>query len=171
MRKIILILVLFAITTVVLAGSGKIKVISGSKDILNENAKIVLAIDYSDALWENGSSYERFSGDEYQERIEGAYNRFVRDFNMYSNGLQITKNDQNAKYLMTIKVANFLRKLRIFYRGEVMIWCTIIITDIATGEECLKIKVEKSGGANDYSTTDGIYKCFGSLAQKIARIL
>ena len=71
---------------------------------------------------------------------------------------------------MTIQVHRFLRKLRSFYRGEVMIWCNIYLKDYETGEEKLVIRVEKSGGDSDYSTSDGIYKCFSALGERITKI-
>ena len=168
MRKTFICFILFFITNSVFAGSGKITIINGNKDVLTENAYAMLVIDNSKALWE-GESYKQFCGNDYQERVDGSYKAFMNNFNATSNGLQITTSD-NVKYKIFIDVHKYLRKLRSFYRGEVMVWCTIYITDIETGKECLKIEIERSGGDSDYAIHEGIFKCFSAIAKRINTI-
>ena len=167
MKRILFSLIFSVSTLTSFAGNGKIVVTEGNKSILFDKVSAQLIIDYSGAMWE-GKSYKSFCGDDYQERIENSYDRFLAEFNKFSNGLLLTR-DTDAKYNMTIKVQRFLRKVRSFYRGEVMIWCTIQISDAATGENLLTIDVSKSGGDSDYSYSEGIYKCFAELAKRINR--
>lgn len=165
--ELFVLVMLFSIASY--AGSGKIVVVNGDKTILNENAKAHLNIDYSNALWE-GEPYQMFCGDDYNERIERSYRTFMSVFNNESRGLQLT-NKSDTKYSMTVKVKKFLRKVRSFYRGEVMIWCTLQITDNTTGNNLLTVEVTRSGGESDYSYSDGIYKCFMALAERLHKKL
>ena len=165
MKKLLLYFVLLIIPLVSFAGKGKYVVTGGDKTILQEHTSAQLIIDYSNAMWED-RHYESFCGNDYQERIDKSYKTFFSEFNNKSKGLLLTQSN-DAKYKMTIKVQKFLRKVRSFYRGEVMVWCTIQITDTTTGKELLKIDVSKSGGESDYSYSDGIYKCFAALAERI----
>lgn len=165
MKRLFLFLFVFGTTLTVMAGNGKMFLISGEQNIFENSAYAILKIDYSDALWE-GENYKSFCGDDYQERIEKSYTSFFSSFNSKSKGIKLVERE-NAQYIFTIKVHSFLRKLRAFYRGEVMVWCTIVLTDSKTGEECVKIEIERCGGANDYACSDGIYKCFSSLAERI----
>lgn len=148
-----------------MAGSGKITVTDGNKEVLKEKVFAVLEIDNGNAMWE-GESYKHFCGTDYQERVDGSYAAFIKSFNATSNGLQITTNEQ-AKYKIVIVVHKYLRKIRTFYRGEVMVWCTFNVIDLETGKECLRIEVERSGGDSDYTVHEGIYNCFSAIAKRI----
>ena len=165
MKRFLICTILLFTALVSFAGKGKYVVIDGNKAILHEKTNAQLIIDYSGAMWE-GKPYESFCGDDFLERTEKAYKTFIAEFNKTSKGLLLTQNN-GAKYKMSIKVTKFLRKVRSFYRGEVMIWCTIQITDNATGKRLLSIDVSRSGGESDYSYSDGIYKCFAALAERI----
>ena len=168
MKKLLFCLYLISISSFVYAGSGKFSVIKGDKNILRENVSATLEIDTSTAMWE-GESYEQFCGNDYQERTEGSLLAFTNSFNESSKGLRIANNEQ-AKYKIIIVVHKYLRKIRTFYKGEVMIWCTINLIDLNTGNECLKIEVEKAGGDTDYTIHEGIYKCFSAMAKRVNNI-
>ena len=153
----------------VFAGKGNtVKLLSGSIDVLKENATAVLEMDYSETTWEKDEVYELWCGNDFEERVNLSTKAFEKRFNITSKGLKI-KTEENAKYKIVFKVIDLEQHQSMSMWGRLTMEVTgkIDIINIATGENVLSLQLTTIQGEADFAMGDRIIKAFSNVAERL----
>lgn len=167
MKKVLIFLVLFAISLCVYAEQ-PIQVTHGNPSFLGNKGKALLVCDFSKATWEKTTSLKRHWGEDYDVITEQATRAFINGFNKNSQGLLLVEAPQEADYRMTITFNNYYCKVGTFYRKLVRIWGRIKIVEISTGLVVWEAEIKKIKGANDYVQAEAFFNAHESLGKKLA---
>lgn len=172
MKQFLLGIIALMISITAMASSD-IKVKSGKKDFLKENAVAVILFDFSDARWEEKDSFKEWSGSDYDKRISVASENFVNSFNANTSGLKSTLKGDNAKYTIIFKVTNLERHQSftgMWGQGKISVTGTISVINNETKEQICYIYIDGYGSSKDFNITDGIGKCFKALGKQISKL-
>jgi len=169
MKKILLTTLVLLLSFTAMA---KVKVISGSAVCLRENATAIVEFDYSDATFDKNQSYEKWCGEDFEERVVNSTEAFVSSFNKKSKGLKINDNAAEAKYRIVVKVGDCDQNMGMSCSwGQMQFKCSAIITivEIATNEVVCTVEVDEEKGFCDYTPLHRISDCFGSIGHELAK--
>ena len=169
MKKAITVLALLFVSTLTFAGK-PLKVSSGSLDFLKEGAVAKLEMDYSNTTWERKKSYEVFCEDAYNDRVEQSAVAVMTGFNNASRQLKITDSQEDAKYTITVHVADLERKMWDIAELYIRVVGTITVVDNETGEEVCVIEIDKLKGNASYVPDARLFSCFQTLGMKLAKL-
>ena len=149
----------------------KIKTLEGSPAVLKEHATSVIDFDFSLTTWDEGQTFQRWCGDEYEDRIEIAKSAFIIAFNKNSNGLKIDNEKEDSKYRIIFEVHNIDQKAA-GYPGQLSMRCygLVHVKNIATEENLCTIRIYKLDGDPDCTTDDRLAKCFKEVGKKVATL-
>ncbi len=169
-KKLFFAVCMLLVAVTAMAGS-KVKVVDGDKSVLKEKATAALTIDYSNARWEVKEDFKTWCGSDYEDRVNKTTAIFVSSFNDNSSNLKI--GNDNAKYDMVFTVTNMERHdsfTGMWGQCKVYVTGTIKIIDKASGNAVCTLQVDKCSGGADFVVTDGMVKCFKSLAKEVAKL-
>lgn len=164
-RFLLAIVALFSCNTV--DAGNRIKTLSGSLDIIQENTKAVLESDYSTSLWDKDDLFKDYWKGEYNDVVKVCDMVFTNAFNDNSKGMKIVDNRQDAKYVIIISFKDFICKVGSFYKKNVFILATIVIKDIETEESVCVLSINKLYGKGDYVEKDALAKAQVELAKQL----
>lgn len=158
-------------TAVSLFAAKPLKVNKGSLDVLRQDATATWTIDLSQATFEKKQSFEAWSEDDYQTRVQGMNDTFFESFNKYSKGLKLV-NEGSAPYKLTFKVSDFEQKQGPGMWGSMFIRVSgvIDIEDCASGETVCEIEVNGVKGDTDFVPNDRFPKTMDWLCRDIFKM-
>lgn len=164
MKKIVLSIVLALFTINVFAGK-PIKVVAGDMKVLKESAEAILEFDYSETRWEKRENYKEKSGEEYENRVNFAFNAFKESFNNSSKGLKIT-DDSETKYKIVFKVENLEQHQGggMWGRLYMTVFGKIDIINLSNQSVVCSFSISKLDGGADYTMPGKIEKAFSKVA-------
>ena len=170
MKKYVLMAACLLLSVSVFAAK-PLKVENGSISVLKEDAVATWSIDFTGATFEGKQSFEEWSGEEYNGRIQSMNDTFFESFNKYSKGLKLTK-EGSAGYNLAFKVDNFVRKQGPGMWGScfIQVYGTIVITDKASGETVCEIAVNGVKGDTDFVENDRFPKTMDWLCRDLFKL-
>lgn len=142
MKKFVLLISLLIMTVSGASASRKVfTLVSGSADVFKENAIATFSIDTEETTWERTQSLKRYFAEDFDKCMGDAIESFIIGFNKSSNGLRIKNDAQDAKYKIVLKADNYHCSVGAFYKKYVVIYGTMEVTDIASGEKVCELNV------------------------------
>lgn len=150
--------------------AGNLKV-TGNKSVLKDKATADIVFDFSKTTWEKDETFRHYCKDnEYEERVSGMKQSFIKSYNKTSLGLRVGENAADAKYKMVFRVDNFEQKMSGWGWGRfyIKVYGEIDIKDAATGESVCKIQIKGISANADYSQNDRFKESFEKIATLIS---
>lgn len=161
---------LMAVMIVMGMNASSLKVISGSLDVLKEQANATYELDFSNTRWEKKQDFKSWCGEDYNTRIESMNTEFKTSFNNFSKGLQIA--DTTPKYEVVFCVDNFERKQGMGMWGScyIKVYGTINVINLSDNSTALSVEVKGQGGDTDFVENDRFPKTIFSLCKELFKI-
>ena len=149
-----------------------LKVLSGKTGCLKEFSSAIVTFDYSTTTWEGDESLQEYCGDDYEPRISRGYKTFIREFNVFSKGLKIVEEENNAEAIIRIVFNEFEQKqgMSAWGRFYLRFYGIIEIINRSTNEVVCTLEIDKLGGDADYSPDDRFAKAYAALAKELATL-
>ena len=170
MKKIMMLFSVMLISLAVTAAD--IKVVSGKASFMKREGSAVVLFNWDDAKYDNKESMKDYWKDDYDQYISEGKKKFIEGFNKSSKKVKLGDSD-DAGYTFTVAVANidyFFSVMSFIPGHKHTIWCTITITEKATGNEICKINVDEFKGGRDFSKFDSFTEMMHDLGKYIGKM-
>ena len=172
MKKLFL-FILVTLFSGIYSYAGGLIVKDGKVAFIKENANAIVEIDFTKTTWEKDDDFKTWCGDKYDERLKTMRQSFFTSFNKESKGLKLTEKNDDAKYKILIEVKDLERHQAFFGaagQGKCSTTAYIKVYELSSNQVICEIDVDGYGSGKDYTITDGLGKCFKSLAKEIIKL-
>ena len=167
--KRILTLSALLLASVSLFAAKPLKVSAGSLDVLKTDVTASVAIDLSQATFEEKQDFKTWCENDYDARVKIINDSFFEFFNKYSKGMKLVK--EEAPYQLVFTIKNFERKMGAnFGQFSMKLFGTINIVDKASGETVCQLDVDGIKGAADFVENDRFPKTMDTLCKEISKL-
>lgn len=174
MNKIILSIVFLLVASVSAFAGKDVKVKSGDKKVLKQEAVFQCVVELDGATWEEDESFKTHCGNEYEQRVKTLQEFWPKFFAKYSKGPVVS--DEAPVYKAVLRLTNFEKS--IFYaevgkKGKIGLefYGEVEIIEIATGRSVLTLKIESKTGPYDYFENGRCIKTMDALCEDIFDLL
>lgn len=172
MKKIIMTLVLCISCMCAYAGLD-IKVANGDKKFFkNTEGKAIVEINWDGATFDGRMSLAEKFGD-MTDYAAASKNGFTESFNDESKKLKVVQEAKDAQYKFTIqitKVDQYFKVMGFVPGNATKIWGTLIVTDIATGQQLVEVIIDEVDGGASPSPTETFSDSFEELAEQLTKL-
>lgn len=170
MKKILMLLSVMIISLV--ANAVDIKVVSGKASFMKQEGSAVVLFNWDGAKYDNKESLKDYWKEDYDKYLSEGKKKFIEGFNSSSKKVKLGETD-DAGYIFTVEVTNidyFFSAMSLVPGHKHRIWCTITITEKATGNEVCKADVKEFKGGRDFSKFDSFTEMMLDLGKQVGKM-
>ena len=171
MRRFIM-SVLLTIMCSFFAFAGGVKYLNGNKKLFKTaEGGMLLEISFEGATYDYSCPIEEQWPDIDHYAFK-ARDGFIQDFRENFKKVYITENKSEAKYSISIKIDNvdmYVKVMSWVPGPAIKVWGTLVITDAASGEELLKLKLKELCGGASPSQHEAMSDTFELLADELKK--
>lgn len=171
--KRIKLLFLFSLISVLAFAGSPVKMQSGDKSFLKEDAKACVVMNYDKTTWDKGKTLKEELNDKYDKYLQNGQKAFIEAFNAKSSKLKITEKKEEAKYKIIVNFTNFDKFYSVmsFVPGfKTKMWADITIVEVASNKVVCTASVEELEGSRDFTLDDSWTKCYEELGKSLPKL-
>ena len=172
MKRLIIALIA-AMVTLAASAVDPVKILSGSKAFLKENAKTTLLLNWDDAYWmDKGLMKKELSENEFKNYVNYAVENFINGFNSTSKKVKIDSIPEKADYEMVLvinKIDYFFSVTSVPPGYKYTLWGTLTVLN-KDGGKVIEVEFDRFKGGRDFYKEDSFKKLFYSLGKSINKL-